>query len=120
MENTLVTIKYKTVGGITIDIYVSPEIAEVIEETDRKDRSQKRQDRRHSSQEYIDGFTDSLAFNPLEDLLNQIIRKYDIETLYAAIETLSNVQKSPVLRLTPQILLAQQYHLSLWRSEQPI
>ena len=45
MENSLVTIKYKTADGKTIFVDVSPEVAEVIEETDRKLRSQGRQDR---------------------------------------------------------------------------
>ena len=46
MDKSLVTIEYKTAGGSKISVEVSTSVKEVREETDRKIRSQRRQDRR--------------------------------------------------------------------------
>ena len=99
MENSLVAIKYKTADGKTIFVDVSPEVAEVIEETDRKLRSQGRQGRRHlDSREYIDGISDTTVIYPQEDIANLVIRMDRYNQLYAAIETLTPTQRRRVRR----------------------
>ena len=47
MDKPLVTIKYKTADGNEICIEVSTSVQELLEQSDRQIRSQRRQDRRH-------------------------------------------------------------------------
>jgi len=60
MNKTFESIKYKTADGKHICVEVTIEVKELLEQTDRKIRSQGRQDRRYLYRgEYIDGVTDS-------------------------------------------------------------
>lgn len=94
MDKPLVTIKYKTANGKCVYVEVSPEVKEAIETADRKLRSQARQDRwRLDSREYIDGFTDAAIAYPSEDVIDFVIRMERYNQLYAAMETLTAVQK---------------------------
>ena len=47
MDKTLVTITYKTASGSRICVEVSTPVKELLEQSDRQIRSQRRQDRRH-------------------------------------------------------------------------
>ena len=97
MESSLITIKYKTADGKTIFVDVSPEVAEVIEETDCKVRSQGRRDRRHLyAGEYIDGVTETIAVHTQEDIAGYVIRMDRYHQLYAAMETLTPAQRRRV------------------------
>ena len=74
MEQTLVTVEYKPVNGKRISVEVSPEVKEALEETDRKLRSQGRQDRRHLDlREYIDGVSDTTDIYPQEDIADLVV-----------------------------------------------
>lgn len=47
MDKPLVTIEYKTANGSRISVEVSTSVKELLEQSDRQIRSQRRQDRRH-------------------------------------------------------------------------
>ena len=97
MEQTLVTIEYKPVGGKRISVDVSPEVKEVLEETDRKLRFQGRQDRRHLyAGEYIDGVTETTAVHTQEDIADYVIRMDRYQQLYTTMETLTPAQRRRV------------------------
>ena len=97
MDKSLVTIKYKPIGGKRISVEVSPEVKEVLEQTDRKLRSQGRQDRRHLDlREYIDGVSDTTDIYPQEDIADIIIRMDRYSQLYAAMKTLTARQQRRV------------------------
>ena len=94
MEKSLVTIKYKTAAGKRICVEVSTAVKELLEQSDRQMRSQQRQDRRHLiKEEYIDELVDTTTVYPQEDFADLVIRMDRANQLYAAIETLSEVQK---------------------------
>ena len=95
MDNKpFVTITYKTANGIKICVEVSTSVKRLIEQSDRKFKSQRRQDRRHlSKEEYIDGLTDTTTVCPQEDFADLIIRMDRNKQLYSAIETLSEIQR---------------------------
>ena len=94
MEKSLVTIKYKTAAGKHICVEVSTAVKELLEQSDRQMCSQQRQDRRHLiREEYIDELVDTTAVYPQEDFADLVIRMDRTNQLYAAIETLSEVQK---------------------------
>ena len=97
MEQTLITVEYKPVNGKRISVEVSPEVKEVLEQTDRKLRSQGRQDRRHLDlREYIDGVSDTTDIYPQEDIADIIIRMDRYSQLYAAMKTLTARQQRRV------------------------
>ena len=99
MEQTLVTVEYKPVGGKRISVEVSPEVREAFEQTDRKLRSQGRQDRWHLyAGEYIDGVTDAIAVHTKEDIADYVFRMDRYQQLYAAMETLTPIQRRRVRR----------------------
>ena len=65
MDNALVTIKYKTANGNEICIEVSPPVKELLEQSDRQIRSQRRQDRRYLDyMDFIDELTDTAMNYP--------------------------------------------------------
>jgi len=77
MDKPLVAIEYKTANGNKISVEVSTSVKEVLEETDRKIRSQGRQDRRR------------LDFTPLTDEfleLSLLTASEDTADLYEKIE----------------------------------
>ena len=96
MDNPLVTIKYKTADGKRICAPVSTAVKELLEQSDRQIRSQRRQDRRRHT-EYIDGLTDTTMVLPQEDFADLVNRIDSNKRLYAAIETLSEVQRRRVI-----------------------
>jgi len=98
MDKLLVTIKYKTADGKRICVEVSTAVKELLEQSDRQIRSQGRQDRRYlDKEEYIDGLTDTTTVYPHEDLADLVIRMDRNNQLYAAIATLSEVQRRRLL-----------------------
>lgn len=97
MDKPLVTIEYKINSTKTISIEVSTSVKEVIEQTDRTIRSQRRQDRRRIDfTPLTDEFLELSVRAASEDtavLYEQIERN---ERLYAAIDKLTEVQKRRV------------------------
>ena len=109
MENPSVTITYKLANGKRICVEVSTSVKEVLEETDRKIRSQRRQDRRHIDfVEYIDELTDPAMINPQSDPADLVIWMESYIQLYAAIDKLSEVQRRRLLLYTKHNLTYQQ------------
>jgi len=94
MDKPTMGIKYKLANGKRISIDVSIEVKNLLEQADRQIRSQRRQDRRHhDSAEYVDGLTDTTTVISHEDFADLIDRLDSYKQLYAAIETLSDIQK---------------------------
>ena len=95
MENPSVTITYKLASGKRICIEVSTSVKEVLEETDRKIRSQRRQDRRYlDNEDFIDGLTDAIMRYPQQtDAADLVIRMECYGQLHAAVDKLSEVQR---------------------------
>jgi RNA polymerase sigma-70 factor (ECF subfamily) len=85
-------IEYKTADGKRICLEVSIEVKELLEQSDRHFRSQRRQDRRRHT-EYVDGLTDIATHLPQADLADLIEKMDNYKRLYAAIETLSGIQR---------------------------
>jgi RNA polymerase sigma factor (sigma-70 family) len=96
MDKPLVTIEYKTADGKRIRLEVSIKVKELLEQSDRQIRSQRRQDRRRHT-EYIDGLTDTTTVLPQEDFADLIYRMDSYKRLYATMERLSEVQQRRVL-----------------------
>ena len=99
MDNPLVTIKYKTANGNEICIEVTPPVKELLEQTDRQIRSQRRQDRRYLDyKEFIDGLTDATMRYPQQtDAADLVIRMESYRRLYAAVCKLPEVQRRRLL-----------------------
>jgi len=99
MDNALVTIKYKTANGNEICIEVSPPVKELLEQSDRQIRSQRRQDRRYLDyKEFIDGLTDAtMKYLQQTDAADLVIRMESYRRLYAAVCKLPEVQRRRLL-----------------------
>ena len=98
MDKPLVTIEYKTANGSRVCVEVSISVKELLEQSDRQIRSQRRQDRRHIDfLEYIDELTDPAMINPQSDPADLVIRMESYRQLYAAIDKLSEVQRRRLL-----------------------
>ena len=109
MENPLVTITYKTADGKRISVEVSTPVQELLEQSDRQIRSQRRQDRRHIDfVEYIDELTDPAMINPQSDPADLVVRMESYIQLYAAIDKLSEVQRRRLLLYIKHNLTYQQ------------
>ncbi|MEY8356898.1 sigma factor-like helix-turn-helix DNA-binding protein [Lachnospiraceae bacterium 54-53] len=94
MNKPLVTIKYKTTNGNEICVEVSTSVKELLEQSDRQIRSQRRQDRRHLDYvDFIDGLTDTAMRNPQEDIADLVIRMESYQRLHTAINQLSDIQR---------------------------
>jgi len=94
MDKAFVTIKYITADGKRIDVKVSVAVRDLLAQTDRKIRSQGRQDRRYLDKgEYIDGLTDTAIVCPGEDIADLVCRMDSYERLYTQIEKLPEVQR---------------------------
>jgi len=94
MDKHFVTIEYKTTNGSRICVEVSTSVKEVLEETDRKIRSQRRQDRRRLNftpltDEFLEGSLLAAA-EDTADLYEKIERD---ARLHEAIDKLTEVQK---------------------------
>lgn len=93
MDKPLMTIKYKTADGNEICVEVSTSVKELLEQSDRQIRSQRRQDRRHLDYvDFIDNLTDTAMMNPQEDIADLMIRKESYQRLHIAINQLSEIQ----------------------------
>jgi len=99
MENPSVTITYKLANGKRICVEVSTPVKEVLEQADRKIRSQRRQDRRYlDNEDFIDGLTDAAMRYPQQtDAADLVIRMECYGQLYAAVDKLSEVQRRRLL-----------------------
>jgi len=96
MDEPLVKIWYRLADGKRICLDVSIEVKELIEQTDRQIRSQRRQDRRRHT-EYVEGLTDTATILPQEDIADLLNRMDAYERLYAAIEKLSDAQRRRII-----------------------
>ena len=96
MDKPTVGITYKLANGKQISIDVSIEVQEVLEETDRKLRSQGRQDRRRLNfVENVDEI-EGVHKQHQEDTADTVVRIENYNRLYAAIEKLSDVNRRRV------------------------
>ena len=94
MDRPLVTIEYKTADGSRICVEVSTPVKELLEQSDRQIRSQRRQDRRHISyMDFMDGSADAAMIDPQTDIADLFVKLESYERLYAALEQLSVVQR---------------------------
>ncbi|MGX8702222.1 RNA polymerase sigma factor [Caproiciproducens sp.] len=94
MDKPLVTITYKTANGNRICVEVSTSVKELLEQSDRQIRSQRRQDRRHLDyMDFIDGLTDAAMNTPQADAADLAIRMESYRQLYTAIDQLPETQR---------------------------
>ncbi|MCY1714860.1 RNA polymerase sigma factor [Caproiciproducens galactitolivorans] len=94
MEKSLVTITYKTANGNKICVEVSTPVKELLEQSDRQIRSQRRQDRRHLdfAVRTDESFSDFLL-PAYEDTADLLIRMERDAKLHEAIGKLTEVQR---------------------------
>jgi len=86
----LYVIAYKLADGKRIRLEVTGEVKELIEQSDRQIRSQRRQDRRHLLYTgCIDEFDDHSIAEAQEDVADLLVRMDSYKRLYAAIDKLS-------------------------------
>jgi len=98
MDNSLVTIKYKTADGKQICVEVSTAVRNLLEQTDRQIRSQRRKDRRYlDNGEYIDGLTDTTIISPDEDIADLVCRMDIYNKFHSAIKSLPEIQRKRLL-----------------------
>lgn len=98
MEKPLVTITYKTANGNRICVEVSTPVKELLEQSDRQIRSQRRQDRRHLDYvDFIGDLTDAAMDHPQADAADLLIRMESYRQLYAAVNRLSEAQRRRLL-----------------------
>ena len=98
MGKSLVTITYKTANGNRVCVEVSTPVKELLEQSDRQIRSQRRQDRRHLDyMDFIDGLTDANMKDPQADAADLVMKMESYRQLYAAISKLSEVQRRRLL-----------------------
>jgi len=94
MDKPLVTIEYKTANGSRISVEVSTSVKEVLEKTDRKIRSQGRQDRRRlDSTPLTDEFLELSLLAAAEDTADLYEKIERDARLYEAIDKLTEAQK---------------------------
>ena len=98
MYKPLVTITYKTANGNRICVEVSTPVKELLEQSDRQIRSQRRQDRRHLDyMDFIDDLTDADMNNLQVDVADLVIEMESYRQLYAAVNKLSEAQRRRLL-----------------------
>lgn len=99
MSNPFVTIEYVTADGKRIRIEVSVSVKDLLEQSDRQIRSQRRQDRRHlSTVGFIDGLTDAAMKVPQQtDTADLVVKMESARQLYAAVNELSVKQRRRLL-----------------------
>ena len=94
MDKSFVTIEYKTTNGNKISVEVSTSVKEVLEETDRKIRSQGRQDRRRLDfTPLTDEFLELSLLAAAEDTADLYEKIERDARLYEAIDKLTEAQK---------------------------
>jgi len=96
MKELLLVEKYKTADKEHIYVEISTSVQELLTQTDRKMRSQRRQDRRHHT-EYIEGFSDFTIFIPQESIVDLIIKTDNYQKLYSGINKLSQIQRRRII-----------------------
>lgn len=98
MDKPFVAITYKTADGKRICVEVSTPVKELLKQSDRQIRSQRRQDRRHLDyMDFIDGLADAAMNYPQEDAADLLIRMESYRQLYAAVNRLSTTQRRRLL-----------------------
>ncbi|AYF41820.1 hypothetical protein CN246_09385 [Ethanoligenens harbinense] len=98
MDKSFVTITYKTASGNEICVEVSTSVKELLEQSDRQIRSQRRQDRRHLDyMDFTDGLTDAAMNDPQADAADLVMKMESYRQLYVAINRLSEVQRGRLL-----------------------
>ena len=98
MEKSLVMMTYKTANGNKICVEVSTPVKELLEQSDRQIRSQRRQDRRHLDyMDFIDGLTDAAMNDPQVDAADLLITMESYRQLYAAVNKLPEAQRRRLL-----------------------
>ena len=98
LNEATVTILYKTADGKQICVEVSTSVKELLEQSNRQIRSQRRQDRRHLDfVDFIADIADAAMIYPETDPANLLISKESYERLYEAIHNLSEVQRRRLL-----------------------
>ena len=96
MDKPKVGIIYKLANGKRILIDVTVEVKELLEQSDRKIRSQRRQDKRHL--DFVESMDelDTLPAQPQRDIADLVIMMDSHTKLYAAMEKLSEVHRHRV------------------------
>ncbi len=98
MDKSLVTITYKTASGSKICVEVSTPVKELLEQSDRQIRSQRRQDRRHlDNMDFIDGLTNVAMNDPQADAADLVMEIESYQQLYAAVSKLPEAQHRRLL-----------------------
>ncbi|MFT9078422.1 RNA polymerase sigma factor [Ethanoligenens sp.] len=98
MDKHLVTITYKTANGNRICVEVSTPVKELLEQSDRQIRSQRRQDRRHLDYvDFIGGLSDAAMNHPQVDTADLVMKMESYRQLYAAIGKLPEAQRRRLL-----------------------
>ena len=98
MDKPLVTIRYKLANGERISVEVTNPVSELLEQSNRQIRSQRRQDRRHLDfVDFIDGLEDANMIHPQEDAADLVIRMESYGQLYTAVSKLSEAQRRRLL-----------------------
>ena len=94
MDKPLVTIEYKTANGNKICVEVSTSVKELLEQSDRQIRSQRRQDRRHlDSKPLTVEYMESTLLSEYEDTANLLDRLERDTRLHKAIGKLTEIQR---------------------------
>jgi len=94
MDKPLVKISYKLTNGSEICVEVSTSVQELLEQSDRQIRSQRRQDRRHLDFKVsTDGNSDSPLLPTYEDTADLLERMERDARLHKAIGKLTEVQQ---------------------------
>jgi len=94
LNNPLITITYTLFNGHSIQIDVSPEVAALLDETDRKTLALLKQDKRHLD---LYGYTEGETENPVscqqEDIADLIEQRDEYKRLHHAINQLTEPQR---------------------------
>ena len=96
MDKPFVEIWYQLANEKRIRLEVSIEVKELLEQSDRQIRSQRRQDRRRHT-EYVEGLTDTATILPQDDFADLVYKRDIYQRLYTAIAELSEVQRRRLL-----------------------
>ena len=98
MDKSLIAITYKTANGNRTCVEVSTSVKELLEQSDRQIRSQRRQDRRHLDYvDFIGGLSDAAMNHPQADAADLVMKMESYRQLYAAIGKLPEVQRRRLL-----------------------
>ena len=100
MEKPKVGIIYKLANGKQVLINVTIEVKELLEQSDRQTRSQRRQDKRHLDFVENTDELDTLPMQPQTDTADLVIMMDNHSKLYSAMEKLSEVQRRRGIYIT--------------------